>query len=119
MSQRGWIGVDLDRTLAYYDQWKGADHVGEPIKLMADRVRNWLAEGQAVKIVTARVSSDGSPVRELECLQAHGAISDWCVKHFGQLIPVTCEKDFSMLELWDDRAIQLIPNTGIRVDGNQ
>jgi len=28
-----------------------------------------------------------------------------------------CEKDLNMIELWDDRAIQLIKNTGQRADG--
>jgi hypothetical protein len=32
MSTGGWIGVDLDGTLAHYDGWKGIDHIGEPIK---------------------------------------------------------------------------------------
>jgi len=27
---KGWVGVDLDGTLAHYDGWKGADHIGEP-----------------------------------------------------------------------------------------
>jgi hypothetical protein len=34
----GWIGVDLDATLAKYDGWKSADHIGEPIPAMVDRV---------------------------------------------------------------------------------
>lgn len=27
----GWIGVDLDGTLAIYDVWRGANHIGEPV----------------------------------------------------------------------------------------
>ena len=27
----GWIGVDLDGTLARYDGWRGIDHIGEPM----------------------------------------------------------------------------------------
>lgn len=44
-SQQGWIGVDLDGTLAHYDGWKGADHIGEPIPAMVERVKQWLSEG--------------------------------------------------------------------------
>jgi hypothetical protein len=27
-------------------------------------------------------------------------------------LPVTCEKDMAMVEFWDDKAVQVIPNTG-------
>lgn len=27
---QGWIGVDLDGTLAEYHGWKGAEHIGQP-----------------------------------------------------------------------------------------
>ncbi len=42
-------------------------------------------------------------------------IEQWCLKHFGKTLPVTNIKDFAMIELWDDRAIQVIPNTGKRL----
>ncbi len=107
----GWRGVDLDGTLAHYDGWKGAGHIGEPIPIMVARVLRWLEKGDQVAIVTARVSR-GS-------LEAEIAIKDWCLKHLGQVIPITNEKDFQMFELWDDRAIQIIHNTGERADGHE
>ena len=55
----GWIGVDLDGTLAYYDQWRGALHIGEPIPVMLERVKRWLDEGKDVRIFTARVNREG------------------------------------------------------------
>ena len=42
MSFSGWIGVDLDGTLAHYDGWKGIEHVGPPIPAMLARVKYWL-----------------------------------------------------------------------------
>ena len=45
----GWIGVDLDGTLAYYDYWRGPEHIGEPIPAMLERVQRWLAEGKDVR----------------------------------------------------------------------
>lgn len=53
----GWIGVDLDGTLAEYSHWKGETHI-------------------------------------------------------GRVLPITNIKDYQMIELWDDRAVQVIPNTG-------
>lgn len=110
MSFGGWIGVDLDGTLAFYDKWKGVDHIGEPVTLMVARVKSWLAEGIDVRIMTARVSGarDDLP-------QAVRAIEQWCLLHLGKVLPITHEKDFSMIELWDDRVVPVEKNTGVRL----
>ncbi len=36
-SNSGWIGVDLDGTLAHYEGWNGANHIGEPLAPMLER----------------------------------------------------------------------------------
>lgn len=106
----GWIGVDLDGTLAEYHGWSGVSNIGKPIEPMVQRIKAWLAAGRKVKIFTARVaSSDNSIARKF--------IEEWCQEVFGVVLPVTCQKDMSMIELWDDRAIQVIFNTGARADG--
>ena len=51
----GWIGIDLDGTLAEYDGWKGVEHIGKPIPSMVERVKAWIIEGKDVRIFTARV----------------------------------------------------------------
>lgn len=103
---KGWIGVDLDGTLAKYDGWKHELHVGEPVPAMVNRVRGWLEQGYEVKVFTARVSDrDGLPeIRK--CIQA------WCLEHVGVVLPVTNVKDYAMIELWDDRCVAVEPNTG-------
>jgi hypothetical protein len=98
----GWLGVDLDGTLAYYSGWKGPGHMGKPIPAMAVRVRDWLAQGREVRIFTARAC-------ELEQMRL---VQDWCEKHFGVRLAVTNIKDFDMIELWDDRCVQVQANTG-------
>lgn len=35
---KGWIGVDLDGTLAFYERWIDELHIGEPIPLILARV---------------------------------------------------------------------------------
>lgn len=105
---RGWIGVDLDGTLAIYDSW-GDGSVGAPIPEMVARVKTWLARGCEVRIMTARVSSMAS---EREVADQVAKISAWCQKHLGQVLVVTAEKDFSMRVLIDDRAIHASKNTG-------
>lgn len=111
-SDNGWIGVDLDRTLAYYDYWRGPEHVGAPIPAMVERVKQWLAEGQEVRIFTARVSHDNTALRMVQAQIAAASIRDWCVKHLGIELPITCVKDFRMYQLWDDRCVSVVPNTG-------
>lgn len=107
-----WYGVDLDGTLAEYDGFKGPDIIGLPIPRMLARVKQWLAEGIEVRIFTARVYSDGSEHRNREAAMAREAITDWCVKHIGQPLKITCQKDYGMLWLFDDRCVQVRPNSG-------
>jgi hypothetical protein len=114
----GWIGVDLDGTLAEYDVWRGPDHIGKPIPLMLERVKRWLAEGREVRIFTARVYHPSDDLaRFFDAAHAREVIEKWCLEHLGQRLQVTCTKDYSMIEVWDDRAIQVVPNTGLRADG--
>ena len=97
-----WIGVDLDGTLAHYSTFKGTEVIGEPIMLMVERVLEWLEGGQEVRIFTARADTP----------EALPLIEAWCLQHLGRILPITNVKDFEMIELWDDRAIRIIKNTG-------
>ena len=112
----GWIGVDLDGTLAEYDGWKGIDHIGTPIPKMLQRVKDWIKDGKTVKIMTARVHPNQDR-RKLEVTKYW--IAKWCLEYIGEELEITCEKDMEMEELWDDRCIQVVPNTGERVDGKE
>lgn len=106
MSTAGWIGVDLDGTLAHYDTWRGPLHIGDPVPVMLERVRGWLEGGWEVRIFTARVSDP----RQAPDIQV--AIQDWCERHGLPRLDVTCIKDYSMVQLWDDRAVAVEVNTG-------
>lgn len=55
----GWIGVDLDGTIAEYHGWVSPTHIGAPIPKMVERVKVWLSEGKEVRIFTARVFPGG------------------------------------------------------------
>jgi len=104
-----WIGVDLDGTLAHYNKWQGFNHIGAPIAPMVDRIKAWLKDGIEVRIVTARYAAHNQPDT---CLDVVTPIEEWCLQHIGQILPVTNAKDGAMIELWDDRAIQVLTNTG-------
>jgi hypothetical protein len=138
----GWVGVDLDGTLAKYDAWLGPTEIGPPVKPMVARVKKWLAEGRDVRIFTARVAEPEVTPEYLEYVRRKAteagkgadfdpaehvaqwsrdipgvrrAIEDWCEKHVGARLRVTNIKDFGMVELWDDRAIQVTMNVGTPV----
>lgn len=99
----GWIGVDLDCTIAVYPPDNGQE-IGTPIAPMVSMIRAWLAKGVEVRIFTARASLPDQVM----------LIKKWCREHIGQELEVTNKKDFQMVELWDDRAVRVIPNTGRR-----
>jgi hypothetical protein len=104
----GWIGVDLDGTLAEY-HGRGDGGIGKPIPAMLKRVKRWLKEGREVRIVTARVAFDRNGAERWQ-------VKAWCKEHIGQELEVTNKKDYGMIELWDDRAVQVRRNTGEPVD---
>lgn len=155
MSKTGWIGVDLDGTLAKYGERQWPDHIGEPIAPMVERIKQWLKQGVEVKIFTARVAGHGmwdisiegaadgysrkeELVRLLKTPFDHGVdrpsdlaiideiesldgkykvdtitpIKEWCKQHIGFELEVTNVKDFGMIQLWDDRAVRVVANTG-------
>jgi hypothetical protein len=114
----GWIGVDLDGTLAEYDGWKGVGHIGQPVPLMLERVLDWVSKGVEVRIFTARIFREvGQQEPDEEASLTRAVIEDWCLRHVGRVLPITCTKDYGMVQLWDDRAIQVEENTDVRVDG--
>ncbi len=103
MRARGWIGVDLDGTLAYYDGWRGPHHIGPPVPAMLARVKQWVADDVVdVRIFTARANDP----------EQAAAVVEWCVHHIGVELVVTATKDYGMIALWDDRCVQVEPNTG-------
>jgi hypothetical protein len=107
-----WIGVDLDGTLARYDTWKHILNIGEPIWPMVERVKQWLSEGKCIKIMTARITPPyyGAPGITTDMIVS--AIQDWTEAWIGQRLEVTATKDLHMIELWDDRCVQVEPNIG-------
>lgn len=127
---KGWYGFDLDGTLAVYDKWKGIDHIGEPVKPMVDLIKKMHDDGKVVKILTARIAphklEDGTvgesyitvPDGEggVTRTYAHQFINDWCHFNLGFIPEIVYQKDHLMLELYDDRVKQVVPNEGLLVE---
>jgi hypothetical protein len=134
---KGWYGFDLDGTLAEYDGWRGIIYIGKPIAPMVKLIRQMHDEGKVVKIMTARVA----PKAELEtgenpyrtgnwCIQEPDVqtwafkdrwgpleyIQEWCYRNLGFVPEIVYQKDHLMLELYDDRVKQVVPNEGWLVE---
>ena len=114
-----YYGVDWDGTTVEYHGWAKWDKFGAPIPKMVERIRGWLADGDEVRIITARVSHDDSVIGTCKVtgetftnVQMKHAIASECERIFGQRLRVQAWKCWRMAELWDDRAVGLVANTG-------
>ena len=105
----GWIGVDLDGTLADMSRPPVLGNIGPPVEKMVVRIRTWIEAGKEVRIVTARVANGPEQVPMIAAW-LHAFVTD-------KNLMITAFKDYGMEELWDDLAVQVIRNTGERADG--
>ncbi len=110
MKNQPWVGIDLDGTLAEYKGWVSPEHIGPPVPKMVELIRSILKDDIEVRIFTARVAGDREGI---EPRATKKLIQDWLEKecHLPRL-EVTNIKDFGMVELYDDRAVQVEFNTG-------
>lgn len=100
-----WIGVDLDGTLATYDGTTNG--IGPIVKPMLAKVKTILNNGvYDVRILTARA---GVPELIPE-------VKQWLLDNGLPDLAITDKKDFAMVACYDDRAITIVPNTGLTVD---
>ena len=100
--EKGWIGVDLDGTLAFHDAGSPMIKIGDPVPLMLKRVQAMIKQGHRVKIFTAR-AQDSEQIL---------LIRKWLLKNGLPSLEITNIKDYNMIKLFDDRAVQVEPNTG-------
>ncbi len=97
-----WVGVDLDGTLAIWDNRSSLDRIGPPIPAMLSYVQRMVDNGVRVKIFTAR-AGDPDQIPKIE---------KWLTKNGLPGLEITNVKDYYMEHLYDDRAVQVEQNTG-------
>lgn len=97
---KGWIGVDLDGTLA--EQRPGQTGIGKPVPAMLKRVRAWLNKGYDVRVFTTRADQPGQVK----------AVKAWLKANELPALEVTNIKAPGLLALWDNRAVRVQTNTG-------
>jgi len=97
------IAVDLDGTLAHYDEWRGEEYIGEPVPAMMKIVMDHIAAGEEVVIFTARADSG----------EAILYIQEWLKKHGLPDLKITNIKHKAFRLFYDDRAVSVKKNEGI------
>ncbi len=97
-----WYGVDLDGTLAVWNETSTLDRIGGPIPAMVDLVRRMVDNGIRVKIFTAR-AGDPAQIPKIRAWMSQNGLPD---------LEITNVKDYYMERLYDDRAIRVERNTG-------
>lgn len=97
-----WYGVDLDGTLAVWNETSTLNRIGPPIPAMVDMVRRMVDNDIRVKIFTAR-ACDPAQIPKIRAWMAQNGLPD---------LEITNVKDFYMERLYDDRAIRVERNTG-------
>ena len=106
MNERNVIAVDLDGTLAQ-DIAHTPYEIGPPVPEMLERVRKWVEDGEEVWILTSRMTTHDITVKTMRQV-----IQDWLEENGLPRLPVTGIKSYRIRELWDDRAVAVVPNTG-------
>ncbi|MGF1451939.1 MAG: hypothetical protein ACFB21_07700 [Opitutales bacterium] len=104
-----WLGVGFDGTLASVGEGPAAEEPGAPIFPMIRRVEDWLGLGLTVKVFTWRGATE----------EGRRQVQEWLVENGLPPLDVTDTKDFEMVEFWDVRGVQVIPNSGHPVGGTQ
>jgi hypothetical protein len=120
MEKQRIIACDFDGTLSEYTEGDvdkfGPGHLGAPIPEMVKKVKQALADGDKVVIFTARTNPIGHDPKDLETsTRSYLLIAEWCRKYLGTVLPITHEKSVTFSEYWDDKAVGVIPNTGVFV----
>lgn len=118
MSERKPVALfDLDGTLAIYDGWVSETHIGPPVPRIypdvpspVERAQEYIRQGWEVRIFTARVAGLNPGVHDQRAV--FDAIEAWCERYIGQKLPITCQKDYDVVVLFDDRAVGVEKNTG-------
>ena len=100
----GTLACDLDGTLALKQHPFNPYTVGEPVPTMLQRVKDEIAKGRRVVLFTARAASQDPGM--------HRTIREWLTKHGLDGMKITNQKTPDITELLDDRAKQVVPDTG-------
>jgi len=103
------VAFDLDGVLALHGpREKESGEIGKPISSMIKKLKEFLAAGYNVVVFSARLGQGDR--REIT-----REIGNWTMKHIGVRLPVTDVKSADWECFFDDKAVQVIRNSGMTV----
>ena len=110
-NEEAYAAFDLDATLAeYLKEDSGNTPIGHVVIPMYEKIKWYQAHGIKCKLLTARAGF-ASEVPKIEAwLQYNDQFFPGLAK-----LEISNVKSHKMLVLYDDRAVQIIPNTGMMV----
>jgi hypothetical protein len=114
MSTKAWFGFDIDKTAFVDEEGSRGGAIGEPVQGIIRRIKYFLRTGRTVCIVTARVNPR-EPDWQAQSVIVHNALVAALGEEMANQISIRCDKDRHMIDLYDDRTKQVIPNRGILV----
>jgi hypothetical protein len=128
----GWKGIDHigEPVKPMVDLIKRMHDEGKVVKIVTARVAPRKLEDGTVGLESAMISSedmrqfyngkDDNPFENGYVthvrLNAKEVVAYWCSKNLGFIPEITHQKDHLMLELYDDRVKQVVPNEGWLVE---
>ena len=105
----GYTAFDLDGTLAIDTPNRNNDtEIGEPVIPMVELAKKLIAEGEDVRIFSARAWQPVPDMRKL----VYNAINQWCIQHIGQALRIMYYKDHDLERFYDDKAVSVQKDTG-------
>lgn len=129
----GWKGIDRigEPVKPMVDLIKRMHAEGKVVKILTARVSHRhnvntdpslgpdgpkdIYDGEQSVSTFAR-HGDGTPACAVKRKYASDFIREWCEANLGFIPEITHEKDHLMLELYDDRVKQVVPNEGFLVE---
>src|ERR1043165_1046227 len=112
VAEHHWVGFDFVGNISRRDtpgHFEPPFPLGEPIPEMIATMKSLLAAGIKVKIFTARaLEPENIP-----------AIQEWAERHGLGRLDATHQKDYDLIRFFDDRAIPIMENAGVRLLGTK
>lgn len=101
MSDQKYVCIDLDGTIAHYDDWKGEDHFGDPVAGVQEALERLSSAGWKIIIFTTRTNKK----LVSEYLHSHSILFDTINENPDQPENAIGGKPFADVYI-DDRGIQ-------------
>ncbi len=101
MTTPKYVCIDLDGTIAHYDDWKGEDHFGDPIEGLQEALKRIRSEGWKIIIFTTRANKE----KVLNYLNSHSILHDYINENPDQPQNSVGGKPYADAYV-DDRGIQ-------------